>query len=101
VPTDGTYTFYTRSDDGSQLLIGNTLVVNNDGLHGPEERSGSIGLKAGKHAITVTYFDHAGEGDLLSVSYAGPGISKRAIPCGGPVPDHRHCPAALHGHAGS
>ncbi len=80
VPTDGTYTFYTRSDDGSQLLIGNTLVVNNDGLHGPEERSGSIGLKAGKHAITVTYFDHAGEGDLLSVSYAGPAISKRSIP---------------------
>jgi glucose/arabinose dehydrogenase len=80
VPTDGTYTFYTRSDDGSQLLIGNTLVVNNDGLHGPEERSGTIGLKAGKHAVTVTYFDHAGEGDLLSVSYAGPGLSKRTIP---------------------
>ena len=80
VPADGTYTFYTRSDDGSQLFIGNTLVVNNDGLHGPEERSGNIGLKAGKHAITVTYFDHAGGVDVLSASYAGPGITKRAIP---------------------
>ena len=34
VPTDGTYTFYTTSDDGSQLYIGYTLVVNNDGTHG-------------------------------------------------------------------
>jgi hypothetical protein len=46
----------------------------------PKNVRAAFGLKAGKHAITVTYFDHAGEGDLLSVSYAGPGISKRAIP---------------------
>jgi cytochrome c peroxidase len=78
IPTDGTYTFYTRSDDGSQLSIGNTLVVNNDGLHGSKEVSGQIGLKAGKHAINVGFFERTG-GEVLQVNYQGPGISKKLI----------------------
>ena len=79
VPTDGTYTFYTSSDDGSKLFIGTTEVVNNDGLHALQERSGTIGLKAGKHAISVTFFEATG-GEGLAVSYTGPGITKQAIP---------------------
>ena len=79
VPTDGTYTFYTSSDDGSKLLIGSTEVVNNDGLHASQERSGTIGLKAGKHAITVTFFEKSG-GQVLTASYSGPGIGKTTIP---------------------
>ena len=81
VPTDGIYTLYTSSDDGSKLFIGSTLVVDNDGLHGAQERNGQIGLKAGKHAITVTFFERGG-GEVLNVSYAGPGISKTAVPAG-------------------
>ena len=54
VPADGTYTFYTYSDDGSKLLIGTTEAVNNDGGHAEVEKSGTIGLKAGKHAPTTT-----------------------------------------------
>lgn len=34
VGLSGEYTFYTTSDDGSQLFIGNQLVMDNDGLHG-------------------------------------------------------------------
>ncbi len=79
VPTDGTYTFYTSSDDGSKLYIGTTEVVNNDGLHGLQERSGTIGLKAGKHAISVTFFE-AGGGEGLTVSYSGPALTKQTIP---------------------
>ena len=79
VPTDGTYTFYTSSDDGSKLLIGNTEVVDNDGSHAMQERSGTIGLKAGKHAITVNFFELSGN-QVLSASYSGPGISKTIIP---------------------
>ncbi|SKC61487.1 PQQ-dependent sugar dehydrogenase [Ohtaekwangia koreensis] len=79
VPTDGTYTFYTSSDDGSQLYIGSTLVVNNDGLHAAQEASGSIGLKRGKHSLTVTFFERQGSA-VLTASYAGPGITKQAIP---------------------
>ncbi|WP_197076989.1 Ig-like domain-containing protein, partial [Hymenobacter terrenus] len=79
VPTDGEYTFYTSSDDGSKLLIGSTEVVNNDGLHANQEKSGTIGLKAGKHALTATFFQQWG-GQQLSVSYAGPGLAKTLIP---------------------
>ncbi len=79
IPSDGEYTFYTSSDDGSKLYIGNTQVVNNDGLHGVKEASGKIGLKKGKHAITVTFFEKAG-GENLAVSYSGGGLSKQSIP---------------------
>jgi hypothetical protein len=79
VPDDGEYTFYTASDDGSKLYIGDLEVVNNDGPHGVEEKSGSIPLKAGVHAITVTFFE-AGGGEDLFVSYEGPSVSKQNIP---------------------
>lgn len=79
VPADGVYTFYTTSDDGSKLLIDNVLVVDNDGLHGAQEKSGAIGLKAGKHAITGLFFEQGG-GEIFTVSYEGMGISKQTIP---------------------
>ncbi|MBX2822559.1 MAG: hypothetical protein KTR29_22875 [Rhodothermaceae bacterium] len=78
-PTDGTYTFYTASDDGSQMFIGDLMVVDNDSIQSVQERSGEIGLKAGKHAFTVTYFERTGD-EALTVSWAGPGISKQEIP---------------------
>ena len=79
VPADGKYTFYTNSDDGSLLYIDNILVVNNDGLHNLAEKSGTIGLKAGLHAITVGYLQMGG-GATLNVSYAGSSVSKQLIP---------------------
>jgi hypothetical protein len=79
VPSDGQYTFYTTSDDGSKLYIDNVLVVDNDGLKSATEKSGVIGLKAGKHVISVGYFQQSGD-NVLSVSYAGPGLSKQNIP---------------------
>jgi len=79
IPTDGDYTFYTTSDDGSTLHIGSTLVVNNDGLHGKRERSGTISLTSGKHPIRIEFFEKGG-GQVLEVRWAGPGISKQLIP---------------------
>jgi PKD repeat protein len=79
VPADGQYTFYTSSDDGSKLYIGTTEVVNNDGLHAMQERSGTIGLRAGKHSITVTFFEATG-GEGLTVSYSSPTLAKTTIP---------------------
>jgi hypothetical protein len=79
IPADGEYTFYTSSDDGSQLFIGSTLVVDNNGAHGNQERSGKIGLQRGKHSLTVTFFEISGE-QLLTASYEGPGIGKTQLP---------------------
>jgi alpha-L-fucosidase len=78
-PRDGIYTFFTLSDDGSRLFIGDELVVDNDGLHGAREAQGIVALATGAHPITVTFFERTG-GDVLEVRYAGPGIEKRLVP---------------------
>tara|TARA_R110002096_G_scaffold387403_4_gene581585 strand:+ start:15828 stop:20795 length:4968 start_codon:yes stop_codon:yes gene_type:complete len=79
IDSAGTYTFFTTSDDGSKLFINGTEVVNNDGLHGNQERSGSIVLSGGFHSIRVLFFENTG-GQNLSVSYQGPSISKTLLP---------------------
>ena len=83
IPTTGTYTFYTTSDDGSKLYIDNFTtagqVVNNDYLQGPTERSGTKVLTAGPHNIYVTFFQATG-GYFLEVRYQGPSIAKQLIP---------------------
>ena len=78
VPIDGYYTFYTTSDDGSKLLIDNVLTVSNDGIHGITEKSGIIGLMAGKHAISGLFFQRGG-GSRFIVSYESDEISKKPI----------------------
>ena len=85
LPADGEYTFFTSSDDGSRLWVGDRQVVDNDGNHGDRERSGKIRLTAGKHQLLVTYQDTGG-GDALRVSYAGPGIAKREVPASALAP---------------
>lgn len=79
VPRDGVYTFSTRSNDGSRLWIGDTLVVDNDGLHQEKTVTSFVGLKQGYHQIKVGYFEGGGTA-ALSVHFAGPGLSYQEIP---------------------
>jgi mono/diheme cytochrome c family protein len=78
VPRAGDYTFWTVSDDGSQLFIDGRLVVDNDGFHATIERDGKARLDAGDHSILVTYFDIGGDREL-KVSWAGPGLDRQEI----------------------
>jgi hypothetical protein len=80
-PRDGMYTFYTESDDGSVLYIGDEKVVDNDGLHGMLTASGRINLKAGTHRIRVGFFEARG-GQDLKVMWQGPGLEMQKIPDG-------------------
>lgn len=79
VPSDGDYTFFTRSDDGSWLLIDGRIVVDNPGMHAAEERSGKITLKAGEHAFACCFFQGASESELIA-SWQAPGLPKQEIP---------------------
>ncbi|WP_435358727.1 PA14 domain-containing protein [Haloarchaeobius sp. DFWS5] len=79
VPEDGEYTFWTGSDDGSRLTIGDDVIVDNDGVHSYEEQSGTIDLAAGKHEITVTFFERTGQ-ETLRVFWAGPSFGKERVP---------------------
>jgi alpha-L-rhamnosidase/PA14 domain/Chitobiase/beta-hexosaminidase C-terminal domain len=76
---EGEYSFYTSSNDGTKLFIGQSLIVDNDGSHGDFERQGKIQLKSGMHPIKVEYFDGGGS-QALKVLYKGPGISRQIIP---------------------
>jgi len=78
VETTGVYTFYSASNDGSQLFINDTLVVDNNGKHGVIEKQGAINLSAGLHDISVIYFQSNGT-EALNVSWSGPGFSKKTI----------------------
>ena len=52
---DGVYEFETRSDGGDLLFIGNEIIVDNSGWHGPRKRYGKVALKQGWHPITIKY----------------------------------------------
>ena len=80
VPTDGFYEFFLDADDGVQFLVGDESVIFYDGIHGMSTpRTGGIGLKAGKHAFTINYFQGLG-GKGISFAYKGPGIAQQTVP---------------------
>ena len=76
--TNGTYTFSTSSDDGSQLYIDDILVVDNDHKHAAFELTSAINLVRGFHKIQIRYFQAGGYGDL-KVFMAEPGNNKHEI----------------------
>ena len=79
IPTTGSWTFNTSSDDGSALYIDGVQVVNNDGLHGVNTVTSTVTLTAGAHKIQVQYFQ-AGGGQSVNAQISGPGISLENIP---------------------
>ncbi len=74
----GVYTFSTSSDDGSNLWIGESLVVMNDYSQGMTERSGRAVLTPGSYDVTVGYFQEGGAAGLKA-AVQGPGLSKTDI----------------------
>jgi hypothetical protein len=83
--TTQTYTFYTSSDDASYVWIGNNTIsgftttnstVNNGGLHGTQERSGSIALTAGTYYPLRIQFGELSGGDVMTFSYSTPTITQ-------------------------
>jgi hypothetical protein len=81
----GTWTFYTSSDDASYLWIGPNATtgfttanatVNNAGLHGMVERSGTASLVAGQYYPIRIQFGENQYGDNMIVSFSNPGLAK-------------------------
>lgn len=86
IPTAGEYTFYLNSDDGSHLYIDGKSVVDNDGLHGMEEKSGSIELTEGFHDVELWYFEK-GRGAGIIFSWESPSFAKEVVPASALSPD--------------
>jgi large repetitive protein len=85
IPVSGTWTFYTSSDDASELFINGYSwahdVVNNNFQQAQTQRSGTITLAAGTYPIYVGY-EQTGGGFALGVSWSNTaaGIPLSAIP---------------------
>ena len=85
IPTPGSYTFETVSDDGSTLSFNPPSVssgptVNNDGLHLAKSATGTVTVAAaGLYPITIAYFANGG-GDAMQVYWSGPNIPRQLIP---------------------
>jgi len=61
VPAAGTYLFLLQSDDGSELYIDSTRVVDNSGAHQMKRLGGAVWLTTGEHAIGIRYAQHGGD----------------------------------------
>lgn len=79
VPVEGIYSFFSTSDDGSRILVAGQKVVDNDGQHGMQEKSGKIALKAGYHPLILEFFQGVG-GLGLEAAYTVPNQAKQVIP---------------------
>jgi hypothetical protein len=83
--TTETYTFFTNSDDASYCWVGANAVtgfstanaiVNNGGLHGDQERSGTAALTANTFYPIRIQFGEQGGGDVLGFNFSTPTIGK-------------------------
>ena len=86
IPTAGTYTFETISDDGSKLYFNTfyspsaTALVNNDGVHGAVPVTAPMNIATpGLYPITITFFEKW-SGESMQVYWQGPGIPRQLIP---------------------
>ncbi|MFA6128539.1 MAG: alpha-L-fucosidase [Bacteroidales bacterium] len=76
IPSDGIYTLSLNSDDGSNLYVSDKLVIDNDGLHGPTEKSAELALGKGLHSIRLTFLEKTGGNSLELKWKSGNGKSE-------------------------
>ena len=70
----GTHGFRLTSDDGSELLIDDVLVLDHDGIHGATSKTGTANLTAGLHSLRVNYFQNIA-GATLHLEWLPPGAT--------------------------
>ena len=105
VDTPGRYTFWLLSDDGSKLYIDDTLVIDNDGVHGITRnkgrkdlskntqvswhfkgpfmdmgKHGSMELAAGTHPFEIQYFQGPRYEIALQWFYQPPNSHRQIVP---------------------
>ena len=76
----GEYNLCLNSDDGSQLYLDETPVVDNDGIHAPREKCELVYLDAGEYQVDVLYFQGPRFQIALQWSWAKDGGAKTIVP---------------------
>jgi hypothetical protein len=75
IPERGVYSFYTISDDGSQVYLDGQLTVDKDWSH-IMRVNGKVALEAGFHELKILFYDDSW-GQVLEVGYASKNIRDR------------------------
>ena len=65
----------STADDGSELWINGGSEIQNYGMHGMREYSGTLNLTAGYHDFRIEFFQGGGPHGL-KFSWEGPNVSK-------------------------
>lgn len=78
VPTKDAYTFTINANRAARMYIGNQLVVESRITQG--ERSGTIKLMPGKHAVAVEYVFKESNPGLLDIRMESSTLARNAIP---------------------
>ncbi len=79
IPKDGNYTFIMESDDGSRLFIDGKQIIDHNGLHAMEEKSGDAELKTGDHDIKIEFFENDVDAGCRFL-WQAPGKDKEIVP---------------------
>jgi len=75
----GEYTFTLTSDDGAKLYVDGKLVVDNDGIHAAQPKSGKIELTKDEPHKVVVEFMNVSSGAELKVDINGRGLNDQPL----------------------
>jgi uncharacterized repeat protein (TIGR01451 family) len=86
ITTPGPYSFFVRTHEGARLKIGAQTVIDlSISIGDSQESFATVDLAAGVWPLEVTYFESAGNSELV-LSYAGPDGERRVVPSSMLVP---------------
>jgi hypothetical protein len=88
IVADGQYTFAVSSDNWSEFLLDDTLLVTNTG-------SGNIGLAAGAHKIDLRYYQRTGQKNLMVTMQGESDQQAYEISSSQLVHDNKNVPALI------
>jgi hypothetical protein len=79
IPADGIYGLFINSDDGSKMILDESEIIVNDGIHGMREEGKYFPLGKGYHKLRIEYFQAEG-GVGLEFLVEAPGQKKSIVP---------------------
>ncbi len=79
IPFPGLYTLEIESDEGSRLYLGDSLLIENDGIHRMTTQSAVAALYPGLHRVKIEYFEATGYAGLI-VRLGTSGTTPTVIP---------------------
>lgn len=79
IPSDDTWTFTLRIDDGARLWIDDQLVIDAWQDQAPTEHAAAVALAPGLHDLRLEYYENGG-GAVCQLSWASSTVAQEIVP---------------------